>query len=50
MIVLAEPILERDACDFSEKGQKKKKKKKKKEKQGNTSKNLGQNVQNSKIF
>ena len=26
MIVLAEPILERDACDFSEKGQKKKKK------------------------
>ena len=48
MIVLAEPILERDACDFSEKGQKKKNKKK--AKQGNTSKNLGQNVQNSKIF
>ena len=49
MIVLAEPILERYACDFSEKGQKKKKKKKK-PKQGNTSENLGQNVQNLKIF
>ena len=46
MIVLAEPILERDACNFSEKGQKKKKKKKK-AKQGNTSENLGQNL---KIF
>ena len=49
MIVLAEPILERDACDFSEKGQKKKKKKKK-AKQGNTNENLGQNLQNLKIF